>query len=326
MNEFSTTRHNPLIDPALHIWHGEVAAYLFLGGLAAGVMVLSGLWLILRPDDDRSRHLGLLPWSVPVLMSLGMFLLWLDLENPWNAFRFYFVFRPLSPMSWGAWILLAVYPASIALAWSTTATRMRERAMAWLDGRWPRLGRLVRRGHGWLAARPTWVGSVNIVTGVGLGIYTGMLLGTMAARPLWNSAILGPLFLTSGLSTGAAYMMLYRLEDRERSLLAKTDMGLILVELALISVWFIGLRAGGGATREAAGLLFGGPYTTAFWLLVVGFGLVAPFLSEWIEQRQGHVPGRLAAVLVLAGGLALRWIIVYAGQHTGWGPDALALF
>ena len=37
-------------------------------------------------------------------------------------------------------------------------------------------------------------------------IYTGILLNTMVARPLWNSAILGPLFLVSGLSAGAAVM------------------------------------------------------------------------------------------------------------------------
>jgi hypothetical protein len=50
------------------------------------------------------------------------------------------------------------------------------------------------------------LGWANLVLGVGLGIYTGILLNTMVARPLWNSAILGPLFLVSGLSAGAAVM------------------------------------------------------------------------------------------------------------------------
>ena len=39
--------------------------------------------------------------------------------------------------------------------------------------------------------------------GIALGIYTGILLSAMVARPLWNSAILGPLFLFSGLSAAA---------------------------------------------------------------------------------------------------------------------------
>ena len=186
-------------------------------------------------------------------------------------------------------------------------------------------GALVGLG-GWVDRHSRAVAWTNVIAGAGLGIYTGMLLGTMASRPLWNSAILGPLFLTSGLSTGAAYMLLYRLDDGERILLARLDMGLIVVELALIAVWLIGLASGGSATRAAAWVLLGGPYTTAFWLLVVGFGLVAPLLAEWMERRGGHVPGRLAAVMVLAGGLALRWIIVYAGQHVGWSEAGVALF
>jgi formate-dependent nitrite reductase membrane component NrfD len=116
MNEITTTRHNPLIDPVLHVWHGEVALYLFLGGVVAGIMVLSGMWLLRRPIPERSRALSFLPWASPALLSVGMFFLWLDLEHPWNAYRFYLAFRASSPMSWGAWILIAIYPASVLLA------------------------------------------------------------------------------------------------------------------------------------------------------------------------------------------------------------------
>ncbi|GMV06422.1 MAG: hypothetical protein AMXMBFR53_26980 [Gemmatimonadota bacterium] len=335
MQEMTSTRSNALIDPGLHIWHGEVAGYLFLGGLVAGVMILVGLSLLRGRSDGEaapSAHMGFLAWTVPILLSVGMFFLWLDLENPWNAFRFYFVFKVTSPMSWGAWILLAIYPASLALAWLVTPREIRDGVVGRVEARWspsarlPVLSGAARRLGGWLDANPRVVGWVNVVAGVGLGIYTGMLLGTMASRPLWNSAILGPLFLTSGLSTGAAYMLLYRLADGERILLSRVDMGLIAAELALIAVWLIGLTSGGGAHRAAAHAVLGGPWTTAFWTLVVGMGLVAPFLAEWMERRGGHVPGRLAAVLVLGGGFALRWIIVYAGQHVGWTEAAVALF
>lgn len=326
MNEFTTTRSNALIDPSMHVWHGEVAAYLFLGGLVAGVMVLTGASLLRQRRTTPSLHLSLMPWSAPVLLSLGMFFLWLDLENPWNAYRFYFVFKPLSPMSWGAWILLAVYPASIALAWHTTPGALRARLLVWLEDRWPRPARLLEEVSVWLEVRSRGLALANVLAGIALGIYTGMLLGTMASRPLWNSAILGPLFLTSGLSTGAAYMLLYRLNDDERVTLAKTDMALILAEMVLLSVWLIGLASGGAATRAAAHTVLGGPYTTAFWTLVVGLGLLAPLLGEWMERRQGHIPGRMAALLVLLGGFALRWIIVYAGQHVGWQAPDMALF
>ena len=69
----------------------------------------------------------------------------------------------------------------------------------------------LRRLSDWLLAAPARISALawaNIVLGVGLGIYTGILLNTMVARPLWNSAILGPLFLVSGLSAGAAVVHL----------------------------------------------------------------------------------------------------------------------
>jgi formate-dependent nitrite reductase membrane component NrfD len=315
MNEVTTTRVNELIDPSMHVWHGEVAVYLFLGGLGAGIMVLCGLWVFAWPRAVRSRALGLLPWAAPVLLSVGMFFLWLDLENPFNAFRFYFVLRPTSPMSWGAWILLAIYPASMLLAWLMTPVAMRETLLKRIETRMPRLGAALERADRWTSHRTRGISIANVVLGVGLGIYTGLLLGTMAARPLWNSAILGPLFLVSGVSTGAAFMLLYRLGDDEKRLLGRLDAGLIAVELGLIAIWLIGLVTGGSASREAASLFLGGPWTAAFWTLVVTGGLIAPLAGEIIEQRHRVIPGRLTATLVLIGGFALRWLLVDAGQH-----------
>lgn len=313
MNEITTTRSNHLIDPSLHVWGSEVAAYLFLGGLVAGIMVLTGLRMLYPGSRPRSTGLALLPWAAPVLLSLGMLFLFLDLENPFNAHRFYVVLRPTSPMSWGAWILIAVYPVSILLALASTPRSTRESLLSllsFLPGA-DSLGRVATRNVRALAA-----GSIGL--GLALGVYTGLLLGTMAARPVWNSAILGPLFLASGLSTAAAFMLLYRLSEEERRLLGRLDMGLIVAELALLSMWLIGLASGGSAARAAATMFLGGPYTAAFWSLVVALGLLAPLAGEWIEHRHGLVPGRATAALVLIGGFSLRWILVSAGQHASW--------
>ena len=313
MTELTTTRGNALIDPVLHVWHAEIPLYLFLGGLVAGLLVLPALDAWRRPDAPRSRALALLPWLAPVLLSLGMLFLWLDLENRWNVLRFYFVLRPASPMSWGAWILLLIYPAAVLFALAELPADLVAKLAA--RSRW--LGRLPSL-VAWARARRGPLALLSAVSGVALGIYTGVLLGALGARPLWSSAVLGPLFLVSGLSTGAAFMLLYRLAEGERRLLGRADMLLILVELALIGLWLIGLLSGSAASREAAGLVLGGPYTAAFWLMVVTVGLLAPLAAEWLEHHHGLVPGRAAALLVLIGGFALRWIIVAAGQHAGW--------
>ena len=66
IQEITTTRANPLIDPSMHVWHGEVALYLFLGGLVAGIMVITGLAMLREPDAPRSRAFSLLPWAGPI--------------------------------------------------------------------------------------------------------------------------------------------------------------------------------------------------------------------------------------------------------------------
>ncbi|MFO8174220.1 MAG: NrfD/PsrC family molybdoenzyme membrane anchor subunit [Longimicrobiales bacterium] len=313
MNEITNTRHNHLIDPTMHVWGWEIPLYLFLGGVVAGIMIFSG-WRMLRSrSEEPSTAMGLLPWTAPVAISLGMFFLWLDLEHPFNAWRFYGAFKVTSPMSWGAWILLGIYPVSILLAWVTTPEAMKNGVRARLDRFAP-----FRSVDAWARENPRILGILNIVMGASLGIYTGVLLGTMAARPLWNSALLGPLFLVSGLSTGAAFMLLFGLKDRERIFLGRADMGLIAAELALLALWMIGLATGGGPAEAALASIMGGPYTAAFWTLVVALGLLAPLLGEWLEFRHGAVPGKGTAILVLLGGFALRWIMVFAGQATGW--------
>jgi formate-dependent nitrite reductase membrane component NrfD len=50
-----TARANELIDPALHIWTWEVAMYLFLGGLTAGIMVFAACMTLCQVTDGVSR-------------------------------------------------------------------------------------------------------------------------------------------------------------------------------------------------------------------------------------------------------------------------------
>jgi len=316
MNEITSTRHNHLIDPVMHVWGWEIPLYLFMGGVVAGIMIFTGWRMLRNPDEDSSTAMGLLPWTAPVAISLGMFFLWLDLEHPFNAWRFYAAFKVSSPMSWGAWILLGIYPVSILLSWVTTPEHLKglvRRRMEAVSA--------FRRLDDWALGNTRALAVMNIVMGAALGIYTGVLLGTMAARPLWNSALLGPLFLVSGLSTGAAFMLLFGLKDRERRVLGRADMGLIAAELALLALWMIGLATGGGPSEAALATILGGPYTAAFWTMVVALGLLAPLLGEWLEFRHGAVPGRGTAVLVLMGGFALRWILVFAGQASGWATE-----
>jgi formate-dependent nitrite reductase membrane component NrfD len=149
-----------------------------------------------------------------------------------------------------------------------------------------------------------------------LGIYTGILLSAFNARPLWNNAILGPLFLVSGLSTGAAVIMWMSKSKYERTLFSKIDLGLIAVELFFIIHLFMGYLAGSEVQVQAVALFVSGHYAIPFWGLVVGVGLVIPAVLEILELRGRKIPVMIPALCILIGGLILRFIILEAGQIT----------
>jgi formate-dependent nitrite reductase membrane component NrfD len=342
MIEITTTRHNPLVDPALHVWGWEIPVYLFVGGLVAGMMILAGFNLLrtARGEDTRRFFSVQTPLLGFMLLNLGMLALFLDLSHKLHVFRVYMAFEPLSPMSWGSWILLLVYPVLLVSA----LIRLDE-AWPWLGARVPQLKRL---SDGMLA-RPgllKLLAGISITLGVGLGVYTGILLSTMVARPLWNSAILGPLFLFSGLSAAAAMVHLASavLPGRPApsglvggafasmvltlgpaypdkgtvNQVIRADLVFLGIELVLIALLLIGLMTSSASHIAAAQLLTTGTFAPVFWGGVVGAGIVLPLAWQWLEVNYRLPHTVIPAVLVLAGGFALRWVLVNAGQHSAF--------
>ena len=344
MLEVTSTRHNPLIDPHLGVWSWEIPVYLFVGGIVAGMMVLAGLAMrrVARGEDPRGFFSMQTPLLGFLLMNIGMLALLLDLTHRLYVWRIFTTFQPTSPMSWGSWVLIIVYGVLMVSA------------LIRLPDAWPWLGRTVpalQRLSDTLVARPSWIGALgwaNIVLGVGLGIYTGILLNTMVARPLWNSAILGPLFLVSGLSAGAAVMhiaasllqgraapqgmvggafsaMLQPMgpqhpPKKTSESLVRYDQIFLVTELVFIALLLINLHTSSASHAMAASLITSGPYALPFWIGVVGIGVVLPLAWQSLElaHKVGHTV--LPAVAVLIGGFMLRWVMVNAGQMSEITP------
>ena len=307
------------------VWGWEIVVYLFLGGVVAGVMILTAALelrgLTRRVDEQeleqegpqRSWAIQQMPLLALVLISLGMGALFLDLHLKVHVYRFYLALRPASPMSWGAWILLVVYPAAGLMWLGSLSAASRQ----WLARKSPlkALGALLEWGLSVADAHRKAVLWTNVAAGAALGVYTGLLLGTMMARIQWNSAVLGPLFLASGLSTGAAFMLLFRLRAEEQRALVRWDLLAILAELFFIALMLISF-AGGNATAQMAGEnLLGGKWTALFWSLVVVGGLLVPLIMEVLELRRGLHLAVITPALILLGGVALRAILLTSGQE-----------
>ena len=227
----------------------------------------------------------------------------------------------LSPMNVGSWLLFLFTATSVIYAYTYLKLPM------------PIGDRLEwRRTLAW----------VNIPLGLGVAIYTGVMLGAMPSRPFWNSPVLALLFTISALSTGVALIVFARAligrgglteEQREVThksgyILAATDTMLIGFEILAIFLFLMFAYLTVGDVRYSIeAILPGGPLASLFWIGMVLVGLVIPGLLELyfvipslLYHRKytvsRHTEMAIAAAVIF-GGLVLRYVVVVAGQITG---------
>ena len=304
---FISGRHIPKIDPHLEIWEFPISLYLFLGGLAAGILIFSAITVLMNKEDEFPSAARRAPLLVPVAIMIGLIALIFDLTHKQYVWQLYTTIRIESPMSWGAWVLLIITPLSILWVFSYIRDLFPK-----LDWKLPVLYKL----EAFVREHKKFLANLLIPLSVILGIYTGILLSAFNARPLWNNAILGPLFLTSGLSTGAAAIILFSKSEHERRFFSKVDVLLIIIEIGLIIHMIMGYYAGSEAHLNAIEVLLKGDYAFTFFIILMGLGLIVPLLLEVFELAGLKMSVIIPAILVLIGGLVFRILMVDAGQLT----------
>ncbi|NUM81000.1 polysulfide reductase NrfD, partial [bacterium] len=156
------------------------------------------------------------------------------------------------------------------------------------------------------------------IVGAVLGAYTGILLSGLAARPLWNSSMLWILFLTSGLSAAAAFVHLLTTDVIEREISAKADNGFLIFELLVLAFFITGMLTSTQAHQDAIHLILTGAYASVFWVFVIFSGIVVPLIIQLLAVNHKIKHTAIAPILVISGGLILRFVIVYAGQVSHW--------
>lgn len=304
---FVSGRDIPNIDPFLNIWHWEIPLYLFLGGLAAGILFFAGLFTVMGKEKEMETTVKWASFLVPVALVLGLIALFLDLKHQLFFWRLYTTIRLESPMSWGAWTLMLITPLSMLWA----ALYMKEAFPKW-DWKIKLVDDFITTAAKYKIHMAWAMMGLAVI----LGVYTGILLSAFNARPLWNTSILGPLFLVSGMSTGLAAIIWMSRSHYERKVLSKIDIALIGVELFLITHLFMGFLAASEVQIEAAQLFLGGQFTVTFWVFVVILGLIVPAFLEVLELFGYKVPMWIPSFLILFGGLVFRFVMVEAGQIT----------
>lgn len=300
----------PLVNKA-H-WSWEIVLYFFLGGLAGGSFLVSSIASLLGFEKDESTiRVGRYLSFISILIS--PVLLIKDLGRPERFIHMLRVLKLRSVMSIGSWTL------SIFAVFCSLATAHQAAKDGLLNG-FPFVARLMK------ALPIKAIEIVGSLFGIVLASYTGVLLAATAI-PVWARArtILGPLFFTSGLSTAlAAISLILSLGrgNRNKNTLERLERAEIIAattELGLISALFPTLGRLGKPlfTGRNGILLLGG---------TVGSGLIAPLLLRlgWKIARKS-APSKvdnIASLLVLVGGLILRYVWIDAGRKSADDPQA----
>jgi len=320
---------NEIIQHIHWINHGValgylIACYLFFFSLAEGTHIVSHLsWLYYRQDNYRPLEKvgSFLPFIILCFVSLFLIA---DLGHPERAMTMAYHWNWTAPVAYGVYVVLLCI---ISYAFHSYYLFLPEMIVTARGGKG--FSSLYRLLAGAMEAGSTedirqrhhskerfWANASVTMSVVGL-IYLGFMLSSFKGRVAWNSAVMIFIFISQGLSTGAAFLILFSqiknvignpsekdIRDQETYLsgLSRFLKYAILVQAIVWGVYLLQLRYVGQGGQAMIHLLFSGPRSNQFWLLQVTVGLALPFVLSFFKAgRKSPILRLIAAIAAILG-------------------------
>jgi protein NrfD len=304
------------------VWNWPIGIYLFLLGISVGMVTIAILLKRRLPEDQRAADNNVIKATAifaPITVATGLLILVFHLTMPFTFWRLMIFYSTTSVMSIGV-MLFQVYMAILILWLAIVYAQLIERL---LKTKFSGITSLIK----FISRFEYLIESALLLIALALGAYTGFLLSALKTYPMLNNPVLPILFMFSGISSGAAAIVLFSTtvfkessHSRSLSFVHKIESPVVLFELFLLAAFFIGLFYGGGQKTESAIVaLSGGFWANIFWFGVIGIGIVVPLLlnaivSNSLKHNKGYLV--LVSCMSLFGTMLLRLFILYAGQMT----------
>lgn len=269
-------------------WHASYAVYFFVIGISAGLFFFSFLsWHkeMFRPLRARAAYGSF------ALLVVGGLLLIGDLSQPQ---RFLYIMNPAylqlsSPLAWGGLNLISFGIVSLAYLY-------------------------VLRSGSEKAGKT--LADIGALLALGLPIYTGFDLTVHQSRPIWNTPIMPVLFVAMAIASGAAVTSFLALRDEAALRMLRQYMLWSAGAIGVILISILGTTSYGGSGEELTFLIL---TTGTMGLVFVGIGILAgtalPIVLMLVPFGRRHAGLVLSALLLLAGGAALRYALLMGPQY-----------
>ena len=264
-----------------------IVIYFFLIGLGAGTF-LTAAGLRIFGGEKYAKIEKTAAIAAPLFLMPGLLCLLLDLGKPMRFLNLFFYFNPSSIASWGVWLINIFLAVSVLYAFLHVIGKAQK-------------------------ARP--LAYLGFVLALVVGFYSGMLLYQMHGHILWHSALVPVIFLASAIASGAAVVLfLSGSADSDQTRVLSNILAVAVgVDLILALTEVVTLMWSSGEKAAAADVILSGGYGFLFiWVYLIA-GLVLP-LVVLTRRRTSRNVQVVAAVLVLVGTLAMRYVIVMGGQ------------
>ncbi len=276
-----------------------IAIYFYMTGLSAGSFILSTM--AYGFGMTKYKPLGKVGVILAILLLvLAPLNLIADLGQPLRFWHLFPYLQATSPITYGSF-LLTLYPLNCLIyAWFMFSGNAK-------------LTRLF--------------GLIGIPLATSVHGYTGFILALSKARALWNTALMPMLFLVSAMVSGLALMLLVVVvHGKYFSFEKKVNKDLvfnlgqmmaysILIDLFLVFSDIAVLLTADSEAREAAMLILTLNFSPIFLGVELFLGALIPLGILFFPKTGRFVPTvSLAAVLVMVGIMAMRYVMVIGGQ------------
>ena len=281
------------------VWGTPHVFAVFLIVAASGALNVASVSSVFGKDMYKplARLSGLLALA---LLAGGLAALLLDLGRPDRLLVTMTNINPTSIFSWNVILYSGFFAIVAGYLWTM----------------------MDRRGSGYYmpAALGAFVWRLILTTG------TGSIFGFLVAREAYDAAIMAPLFIAMSLAFGQAVFMLvvlaaYTWADRPLGDVVLTRLQRLTGIMVAATAYFLavqhitGIYAAEHRAYEAWLLAGGSVYTSIFWLLGVGVGIVVPLVLLLHPQMGGNRVAIVgASIAVQIGGLAHIYVIIIGGQ------------